>query len=66
MTAGAPSEQVEGLEVHVLPDPERGPVTADGPLRSVQEAELAIEASTLEELWRPETWSAWPVATGAT
>lgn len=55
MTGRTPSEQVEGVEVHVLPDPERGPVTADGPLRSVQEAVLAIEASTLEELWRPET-----------
>jgi len=41
--------------VHVLPDPERGPVTPDGPLRSIQEAELAIEASALEDLWRPET-----------
>lgn len=41
--------------MHVLPDPERGPVTPDGPLRSIQEAELAIEASALEDLWRPET-----------
>ena len=55
MTGRSPSGQVEGVEVHVLPDPERGPVTTDGPLRSVQEAELAIEASTLEQLWRPET-----------
>ena len=42
-----------GIEVRVLPDPERGPVTSDGPLRSIQEAELAMEAERLEELWRP-------------
>lgn len=39
----------------MLPDPEPGPVTPDGPLRSVQEAELAMDAATLERLWRPET-----------
>lgn len=44
-----------GITVRVLPDPERGPVTADGPLRSVQEAELAMAAPLLDELWRPET-----------
>jgi hypothetical protein len=43
------------ITVRVLPDPERGPVTADGPLRSVQEAELAMDRSLLDELWRPET-----------
>ena len=43
------------ITVRVLPDPERGPVTADGPLRSVQEAELSIEPEVLEQLWRPET-----------
>lgn len=55
MTDGPSSGPVEGVEVHLLPDPERGPVTVNGPLRSIQEAELAIEASTLDELWRPET-----------
>lgn len=44
-----------GITVRVLPDPKRGPVTADGPLRSVQEAELAMDPLLLEELWRPET-----------
>ncbi len=43
-----------GIQVRVLPDPERGPVTPDGPLRSVQEAELAMETEQLEDLWRPE------------
>jgi hypothetical protein len=43
------------ITVRVLPDPERGPVTADGPLRSVQEAELSMQSSLLDELWHPET-----------
>jgi GNAT superfamily N-acetyltransferase len=49
------AEPIGGLSVRVLPDPERGPVTPDGPLRSVQEAELAMDAAALEQLWRPET-----------
>jgi hypothetical protein len=44
-----------GISVRVLPDPERGPVTPDGPLRSVQEAELEMQTGTLDELWKPET-----------
>jgi hypothetical protein len=44
-----------GITVRVLPDPERGPVTADGPLRSEQGAELAMDPALLRELWRPET-----------
>ena len=44
-----------GITVRVLPDPERGPVTANGALRSEQEAELAMERPVLDELWRPET-----------
>ena len=43
------------ITVRVLPDPERGPVTPDGPLRSVQEAELSMQSSLLDELWHPET-----------
>jgi hypothetical protein len=39
----------------VLPDPERGPVTANGPLRSVQEAEIETDPAILDELWRAET-----------
>jgi hypothetical protein len=41
-------------EITILPDPEGGAVTSSGPLRSVQEAELAIPASALQEVWRPE------------
>jgi len=48
-------EPVSRLSVQLLPDPERGPVTPDGPLRSVQEAELAMDSAALEQLWRPET-----------
>jgi hypothetical protein len=43
------------LTVRVLPDPERGPVTPDGPLRSIQEAEVAMDAETFERFWRPQT-----------
>jgi hypothetical protein len=41
--------------VTILPDPEEGPVTPAGPLRSVQEAEIAIPGDQLEELWTPAT-----------
>lgn len=43
------------IEVQVLPDPERGAVTTDGPLHSIQEAELRIPRDSLEGLWRPAT-----------
>jgi hypothetical protein len=43
------------VELRVLPDPERGPVTPNGPLRSVQEAELTMPVETLQQVWRPET-----------
>ena len=42
--------------VRILPDPEAGPVTPDGPLRSVQEAELAMpEQRRSSELWNAAT-----------
>jgi hypothetical protein len=44
-----------GITVRVLPDPERGPVSPNGPLRSVQEAELSMDPALLDELWRPES-----------
>ena len=44
-----------GLRVRVLPDPERGPVTPNGPLRSIQEAEVETDPAILDELWRAET-----------
>ena len=48
-----PSSDAGPIKVRILPDPERGPVTANGPLRSVQEAELAMTAERLDELWTP-------------
>ena len=45
----------QSIKVEVLPDPEEGPVTPDGPLKSVQEAEVSMSAARLEQLWRPET-----------
>jgi hypothetical protein len=51
----AETSETSSLQVEVLPDPEEGPVTADGPLRSVQEAEVSMSTEQLEELWRPET-----------
>src|ERR671910_44553 len=66
MTTRAPSQRMAEpqaarahspgeLTVRVLPDPERGPVTPDGPLRSIQEAEVAMDAETFERFWRPQT-----------
>lgn len=49
-----PRSQTE-MRVRVLPDPEREPVSSDGGLRSVQEAELEMAPETLELLWKPET-----------
>jgi hypothetical protein len=43
------------IHVEVLPDPEEGPVTPNGPLHSVQEAEVSLPAERLAELWRADT-----------
>jgi hypothetical protein len=51
-TKRAPEER---LEVQILPDPEEGAVTTDGPLRSIQEAEISVPVDALEELWTPAT-----------
>jgi hypothetical protein len=42
-------------KVTILPDPERGPVTPAGPLRSTQEAEIELPSGELERLWNPTT-----------
>jgi hypothetical protein len=42
------------IAVRVLEDPERGPVSPQGPLRSVQEAEISLDRSQLEQMWREE------------
>jgi hypothetical protein len=44
-----------GLELRVLPDPERAQVGTNGPLRSIQEAEVTVPEETLAELWHPES-----------
>ena len=48
-------QRIDTIDVRILPDPEAGPVTPAGPLRSVQEAELAMPTKTLEELWNQAT-----------
>jgi hypothetical protein len=44
----------EGAEIRLLPDAEHSAVSPAGPLRSAQEAELAVEPGLLERIWRPE------------
>ena len=43
------------IEVRLVAEPKRGPVATSGPLRSVQEAEITMDRSRLEEFWRAET-----------
>ncbi len=40
--------------VILLPDPETGPVTPDGPVRSIQEAEVELPAAVYRDLWKAE------------
>ena len=51
----ATQAQIDRIDVRIMPDPEEGPVTPDGPLRSIQEAELTMPRDTLEALWNPAT-----------
>ena len=51
----ATQAQIDTIDVRIMPDPEEGPVTPDGPLRSIQEAELSMPRDTLEALWNPAT-----------
>jgi hypothetical protein len=46
-----PPEQVE---IRLLPDPVGGQAGADGPVRSVQAAELEVPAEFVATAWRPE------------
>lgn len=45
---------MESVRVTVLPDPEAGPLTADGPVRSIQEAEVVLPVARYRELWKAE------------
>lgn len=40
--------------VTLLPDPETGPVTTTGAVRSIQEAEVELPFSAYEQLWKAE------------
>jgi hypothetical protein len=40
--------------VTVLPDPETGPITTAGAVKSVQEASVEMATGTYEEVWKPE------------
>lgn len=51
----ATQEQIDQIEVEIKPDPQQGSVTPDGPLRSIQEAELRMPRGTLESLWNAAT-----------
>lgn len=44
----------ELARVRVLPDPESGPVTTSGPVKSVQEAEVALPVAAYREMWKTE------------
>lgn len=52
MTRIAP--EGERAEITLLPDPTQGSTSPSAPVRSVQEAELAIPADLMDQLWRPE------------
>jgi hypothetical protein len=41
-------------EIRLLPDPAGGPAGADGPVRTVQAAELVMPIDYLERSWQPE------------
>lgn len=40
--------------VTVLPDPESGPITTAGAVKSIQEATVEMPADTFREMWKPE------------
>ena len=51
----ATQAQIDRIDVRIMPDPEQGSVTPDGPLRSIQEAVLTMPRDTLEALWNAAT-----------
>lgn len=51
----ATQAQIDSIDVQIMPDPEEGPVTPSGPLKSIQEAVLTMPHETLEALWNPAT-----------
>jgi hypothetical protein len=41
-------------QVTVLPDPETGPITTAGAVKSIQEATVEMPAETFRQMWKPE------------
>jgi hypothetical protein len=41
-------------KVTVLPDPEAGPITTSGAVKSIQEATVQMPAEAFREMWKPE------------
>ena len=48
------SEAPTPARVRVLPDPESGPVTTAGPVKSIQEAQVELPVATYKDLWKVE------------
>ena len=44
----------EPARVTVLPDPETGPITTAGAVKSIQEATVEMPADTFRQMWKPE------------
>ncbi len=44
----------EPARVTVLPDPEAGPITTAGAVKSIQEATVEMPAETFRQMWKPE------------
>lgn len=40
--------------VTVLPDPETGPITTAGAVKSIQEADVEMPQETFDQMWKPE------------
>lgn len=47
-------EAMDRADLRILPDQVSGQAHGDGPMRSVQEADLNLTTEQLEELWKPE------------
>jgi hypothetical protein len=44
----------DAARVTVLPDPQTGPISPTGPVRSIQEAEVELPLDAFQKLWRVE------------
>jgi hypothetical protein len=48
------SPETTPARVTVLPDPETGPITTTGAVKSIQEASVEMPADVYREMWKPE------------